>query len=236
MYPTMTGRVAVEIFAPTPEMPLTTVSGRQNNGGDGAYLPYFDEEITSIRLSCPSGAIELFFTANMTGCKFYVDSIQGSNDLIVYHANTHLHSAGHGYADFQQVNANTVLDGMHTAAQQDYLPLVLHEEASCNMPTYFASGGQEERRKEMQGRKTTSINGLHPEFMGLCSVFGFPRGLGWQFWFQTCGDVEYKRPFGKTRAFFTGHWEMLGKLKTEGRSHKASYKTFRVFDHERIYP
>jgi hypothetical protein len=237
IYPLATGRINLALTAPTHQNALTSVAGVQNNAGNSVYLKYFDEEITSIRVPCPApGGMTLFFTDNLSGCKFYVDTINGSNDLIVYHANTHQHTAGGlADADVQLPAAAAVLDALHTAAQADYAPLVLNNVASCNMPTYFASGGQEERRKAQQGRLSSLPGGGGPKFMGLCSIFGFPVGATWQFWFQTCGDVNYKRPIGKATAFFTGHWNTLHKLNTEGKTHAASYATMTIFDHRRIY-
>jgi hypothetical protein len=235
IYPTVAGRITVATAAPTPQMVLTTVAGTHSATGDGIYLKYFDEEITSIRLPCPAPAgMTVFFTDNLSGCKFYVDSIQGSNDLIAYHANTHQHTAGgNADADVQTPAAAAILDAMHLAAQADYAPLVLNNVADCNMPTYFGSGGMEERRKALQGR-TDPLSGGNPKFMGLCSIFGFPVGGSWQFWFQTCGDVGYQRPIGKAEALFTGHWTTLKKLATEGKKHAASYATMKVFAYQRI--
>lgn len=240
MYPMAAGEINVAIAAPVPGSVLSTVAGAHNNPGDGVYLKFFGNEITSIRLPNPAGALTLFFTDNLSGCKFYVDTITGSNDLIVYHANTTAHGPGPiANADFQSPAADAVLDALHTAAQADYAAqgVVVNGAASCAKPTYFASGGNEERRKALQGRSAQTGPG-GPQFLGLCSIFGFPVGPTWQFWYQTCGDVSYKRPIGPSSLLQKDPNSIIpskGKLFTEGRTHAASYASMRIFDHAQIY-
>lgn len=238
IYPLVAARIDLALTAPNAQMSLTTAAGTQSNTGDTVYLKYFDEEITSVRLPSPAPpGVDLFFTDNLSACKFYVDTIQGSNDLIVYHANTHQHTAGGlADADVQLPAAANILDNMHTAAQADYAGLVLNNVAECAMPTYFASAGNEERRKALQGRTSNLGAAGNPKFLGLCSIFGFPVGNSWQFWFQTCGNVGYRRPKGKLSAFGTLHWVQFYKLIKEGRTHNPSYATMRIFEHRRIWP
>lgn len=243
IYPTLSGRINHTITPPIVGDSRSTLAGTQANTGDAICLPYFDDEITSIRLPCPAPAtVVLFFTDNMSGCKFYVDRITGSNDLIVYHANTHQHTAGPiADADFQQPQANTVLDTLHTAAQGDYAGLVLNNVAACAMPIYFASAGQAERRKRAQGRLNSGQNpapGAGPKFMGGTTIVGFPVGNTWQFWFQTWGDVSYVRPTGAAtvaKALFTVHWKYLHKRRVEGTAHAASYASLKVMQCAQIY-
>ena len=80
----------------------TYVTAPQNSGlelttftkdpaGDTIYLSYFTNEISSVRLPNPPPAgVTTFTTDNLSGCKVFVDTIAGSNDVIVYHAGTAL--------------------------------------------------------------------------------------------------------------------------------------------------
>jgi hypothetical protein len=234
IYPTVAGAITVVLAAPTFDVSMTKVAGALGAPGDGYFLPYFPNEITSIRLPSGAPATTLFFTGPLDGCKIYVDAINGSNDLIVYHANTYQHPpAANADADVQTPAANALLDAMHLAAQGDYAPLGLNNLASLAKPTYFGRGGQEERRKALQGRTETATGGT-PKFNGQCSIFGFPVGISWQFWFQTCGNIKYHRPMGKAGALFTGHWNTLTRLRREGPGHVASNRTAKVFDYQRF--
>jgi hypothetical protein len=238
MYPTTAARFTQNITAPVVGDARATVAGVQSNIGDAVFLKYFDDAITSVRLPCPAGAVmNLFVTDNLSGCKFYVDSIVGSNDLIVYHANTHQHTAGPASdADFQQPAAAGVLDAMHLAARGDYAPLVLNAVASCALPVYFQEAGNRERAKRAKGRTSSSlapVAGAGPKFLGGCTIVGFPVGATWQFYYQTWGDMSYKRPSGAgavAKALFTVHWHNLHKLRVEGAQHTASLASMRVID------
>jgi hypothetical protein len=241
IYPLVAGEINVALGAPTPLNVLTTVAGAHSNPGDAVYLKFFQNEITSIRLPGAAGPLTLFFTDNLSGCKFYVDTIALSNDLIVYHANTTAHGPALGAnADFQDPAADAILDALHLAAQGDYIAqgVAVVNAASCDKPTYFGSGGNEERRKALQGR-TAQIGAGGPQFLGLCSIFGFPVGPTWQFWYQTCGDISYKRPIGASSILQKDPTSRIGlsrgKLFTEGRTHAASYATMRVYDHHQIF-
>jgi hypothetical protein len=207
-------------------------------------LPFFADHITSLRLPCPAPpGINLFVTDAMSGCKFFVDSITGSNDLMVYHANTTQNGPGvYANADAQLPAAGNALDALHVNAQGDYAPLVLVNQDDCAKGVYFQAGGDEERRKALQGRRhRTNPNavGATPSFVGGCTVVGFPAGASWEFWYQCHGDVGYKRPTGfltVSKALATGHWNYLRKRITEGEDHAATVATARVMDHGRIYP
>ena len=240
IYTLANSRINLNINPPNANNALARLSGAQSATGNAVYLKYFDEEITSVRLPYPAPAGLVFFTDNMSGCKFYVDSINGSNDLIVYHANTHQHNPGQfADADVQTANAGTVLDNLHTAAQADYAPLILNNAASCAKPAYNQSAGIEQRRKWLQGRRNTSRNAgaqNRPDFVGGSFIVGFPVGGTWEFWFQTWGDISYERPdINIAKAFVTFHWNYLAKRKKEGLTHRVSYRTMKVMDYNNIY-
>jgi hypothetical protein len=215
-------------------------------GGDTLYLPFFNDKISSIRLTWPPpGGVAFFFTDNLSGCKVFVDDVPGTNDIIVYHANTTNHSAGSlGYADFQPPNAGVVLDGLHTRAMNnEYAALHLAPNTSVAMPRYFRAPADEERRKAQQSRGATAFDATprvqpgggaaqartRPMFMGGVTVLGLPGGGKWDLYFQTWGDVGYARP-GYARLFFTGDWKGIHKRRTLGGEHRAAYANMRVME------
>ncbi len=216
--------------------------------GSAYYLPYNDNKITSVRLpNPPPGGVDFFLTANMSGCKLFIDTITGSPDLMVYHANTHMHGspAHNSPVNFQNPLADTELNRLHTMAVADYagLPapnnLALVNVATLAKPTYYGNGALAETHKANQGR-TLTIPGptiVTPEFVGGCSVFGFFNG-GWSFYYQTWGDVGYDRPVSTklvAKALVTGHWNYVHKARVEGARHVAAYDTSKVVDHALIY-
>jgi hypothetical protein len=211
-------------------------------------LPYDNDKITSLRLpSPPPAGVNLFFTANMSGCKFYIDTINASADLMVYHANARATSPAppHSPVDFQAVAADTELDRLHTAAVADYtaLPynLGLVNVRTLAKPQYYGNGAAAEQRKAATRTMTMpGLAALNPEFWGGCSIFGF-YNAGWRFYYQTWGGVEYDRPDiqGKkatAKAVVTFHWNQLHKLSTQGTGHGVDIRYAKVVDRQRFYP
>jgi hypothetical protein len=233
LYTLAQARVQLNVTPHPSNVSMRRLGGAVAPLGDTIYLKFYNNKITSVRLPVPAPAgVDFFFTENMTGCKFYVDTIAGSNDLIVYHANTTAHGPGIGAnADVQTVAAGNVLDNLHTAAQGDYAPAVPHNAASLAKPAYFASAGNEERRKTLQGR-------IGAQFAGGCTIVGFPQANTWDFHYQTWGDVEYARPTGRgtvVTALFTFHWNYLRKRMVEGSRHDVSYGTMDVLESGQFY-
>ena len=66
----------------------------------------------------------MFTTDNLSGCKFFVDRITGSNDLIVYHANARTLSPpanqGAAFPRLETPGATTHLNNLHTNAANDW--------------------------------------------------------------------------------------------------------------------
>jgi hypothetical protein len=215
--------------------------------GDTYFLPFRADHISSIRLpAAPPGGVDFFYTDNLSGCKIFVDTIAGSQDIMVYHANTTQHSIGPlAYADNQTALADTELDNLHTRAQADLGALVLNLAGSVRMPQYFLAAGVEERRKRHQGRTATAhdatpintptgaVSRVRPKFYGGCTVVGFRNGVKWDLYFQSWGEVAYARP-GYARMLFTFDWVGVHKKRTLGEQ-TASYANFTVMDHQPFY-
>jgi hypothetical protein len=236
IYPTDIARNDLNIALPSGTDARYRLSGTANiGGGDVIYLKYFDDEVTSVRLPCPAPAgVELFVTDTLTGCKFFVDTIAGSNDLMVYHANTHQHSAGAGAdCDVQTPAADGLLDNLHQAAQADYLAhgITLNNLAECAKPTYYGAGGDAERRKRNQARgQGPTFQAGQAIFAGGCTIVGIPSGNSWDFYYQVYGTVDYSRPdIHLAKAIVTFKWHYTHKKIWKGLQHGAAYADMEVY-------
>jgi hypothetical protein len=219
---------------------MRTVGWNKGAGGDSIYLPFYQNHITSIRLTGAPAGVTFFWTDNLSGCRFFVDTIGGNaNDIIVYHANTIQHTAGaNAWADVQTPAASNVLNNLHTNAGNDgaYAGLVLNNVVALEMHDYFMAPATEERRKGtgLQGRNQPSIGAgagrTRPSFSGACFICGFYNGAQWNFFFQTWGEVGYSRP-GYVRGLVTFDWVGVHKRRTEGANVNASYATMGVMAH-----
>jgi hypothetical protein len=258
-------RIAI-VWTPDANNPnVRNFTGNVNPAGDTYYLPYDNDHISSMRLPDPPPiGVDFFLTANMSGCKFYIDTINGSADLMVYHANARgtAPAPANSAADFQDPLAAAELDRLHNAAQADYTAaphnLVLANAASLDKPTYYGGGalaetrkGQAHSRPWVPSSTPARTLGVHqapligpmvvvqmpPEFWGGCSVFGF-YNAGWSFHYQTWGAVSYDRPTGAAavaKAVVTGHWNSLGKLRTHGSHHGIDSRYNKVVAHAQFH-
>jgi hypothetical protein len=198
-FPAIKVKVASALTAPTLAIAQTQIGGPYDVNGDSYFLPYDNDKITSMRLpSPPPVGITLFWTANLSGCRFFVDTINGSTDLMVYHANTHQFGATPLQdADAQSGNASNVLTTMLANARLDLAPLALAGAAACTKATYFGPAGNLERLLKFRGFENESANPLNrprdkPTFGGGCTIVGLPVGGAWQFWYQCWGKVNYR--------------------------------------------
>lgn len=203
--------------------------------GDTIYLRFFANQITSVRLPVPPPAgINFFITDNMSACKFYIDTITGSNDLIVYHANTTAAPPPAGaLANVQTGAANLALDALHTAAQANYPGLVLTNVRQFSKPQYYQAASLEQTRKQAQGRRSPTVPALPPEFVGASTIVGYPMGGSWAFVYQTWGSCSYERPTGfgyVLKSALTFHWNYLRKRIVEGTTRQAGYGNMRVLE------
>jgi hypothetical protein len=249
IYPTNLVRNTLTINQPTPGNPAFKIpadaryklTGTSSVNGDVIYLKYFDDEITSVRLPCPAPAgVQLFVTDTLTGCKFFVDTITGSADLMVYHANTHAHSAGaNADCDAQTALAMTQLDLLHTDAVADYAVhgVVLNNVATCIKSTYYGAGGQAERGKRAPGYgQGPTFKAGQAVFSGGCTIVGFPHVNSWRFYYQTYGSLDYSRPDVPVgQAILNFRWNYARKKLMHGLEHAAGTEEVKVFDWSRIY-
>lgn len=200
LYPLNSCLVDCNYQAPTPLDAREHLSFVPNALGNTVYLHYEWNIISSVRLPNPAPAhLNLFVTDNMSGCKFFVDTVNGSTDLVVYHANTQLHGAGAlADVDVQSVAASTLLDQMHTDAMLEYAPVGLAAAAECAKPVYFRNAGNSERGYRYLGYRGTNplVPRQDPSFFGGATIVGIPNAgtRVWEFWFQTAGAVDRQMP------------------------------------------
>lgn len=253
IYPTDAARIK-DAWNPDVGNPyLLNFQGTLDARGNSLYLPYKNDTITSLRLPIPPPAgVDFFLTANMSGCKLFIDKIVGSNDLIVYHANTlKFPTPAHGSpVNDQSPFANRELDSLHSNAQADYRVaphnLAPIQVKSLAKPEYYQVGALEEQRKADQGRTLDLIDknqnpiSVPPEFGGGCSIVAYYSGGAWTFYYQTWGSLTYDRPAGVTaiaKNLLTGHWNYVHKARVEGKDHKQKpYKFFKALEYVKFYP
>ena len=240
---------------------LHHLQGAQDASGNALYLPYELGKISSVRLPIPPPAgVDWFLTANMSGCKFFIDQLIGSQDLVVYHANTTQYSSPpHSPANFQDPQAIAALDQLHANARADYAAapdkLALVSVASLAKGDYYGVGALAEQRKADQGRSLQTVVKVgkgpddlpvfankeeRPEFSGGCSIMGFYSARAWTFYYQTFGTTTYDRPMGPqviAQKLVTGHWHYVHKARVEGQGHKKTpYKYYEVVEYAQFYP
>jgi hypothetical protein len=216
---------------------LEMVNYTKAANGDTIYLSYFTNEISSVRLPIPPPAgVTTFTTDNLSGCKFFVDRIVGSDDLMVYHANARLHAPisnlGATQPATESLAARNHLDGLHTRARNDYFSTPPHLQfangASLDKPTYNQQADLEVQRKVVQGRSRIPNpneapdpnRSNSPEFLGGTVIFGFyvPTPLRivpgeWRFYYQTWGAVEYRRPATAPKGWVQGGDKPGGNMR-----------------------
>ena len=205
-----------------------SLNGNFNERGDAVFLPWQENYITSVRLEAPSQVgigVQFFYTANMHGCKFYVDTIKGSNDVIVYHANAKKEDPGEaGRAPNSQLPACVnKLDELHRTAQRDYGNIIQKNIIGFGKPDYFKPANPLLELKKVRVLPV-GIRKRKVDWVGQCFVCGYPAGSKWAFYYQTAGEITYERPSGAGNVLLgviTGHWKYLHKLRTEGNTGTA---------------
>lgn len=216
------------------------IRGTKTVGGNAICLPYDNDHISSVRLPWDPRllGIDFFYTANMSGCKFFVDSITGSRDVIVYHANSNPPGTGqNALPNYQDAAVTTALDTLHTNAQRDYATLTLVNRTSLAKPQYNQEAANlvMQKRARVDARQQEfrmDIKEREVNFTGGTTIVGYPGTMGWEFYYQTWGYITYTRPSGILNVLtgvFTFHWNYLHKLRTRGT--KEEIIAMSVIDH-----
>ena len=225
MYATTDCRCTISL--PQGALGRREIRGTKAIAGNAICLPYDNDHISSVRLPFPAAllGIDFFYTANMSGCKFFVDSIPGSQDVIVYHANSNPPGTGqNALPDYQAAAVTNALDTLHANAQNDYAPIALVNRTSLAKPQYNQAAAVQVMLKRArvdarQQKFSMDIKERDVHFTGGTTIVGYPGGAGWEFYYQTWGYISYTRPSGFLNVMtgvFTFHWNYLHKLATRG--------------------
>jgi hypothetical protein len=192
-----TDRARVELTQePDPITRGIKIKATKNVNGKAVFLPYRQNMITSVRLEPPSERLNLFYTANMSGCKFFVDRmVDGSNHLIVYHSN-YMNGTTGGQDNAPNHQAPDVvreLDRMAGRAQR--------EHATRKIKNYIAFGKKDYLQRMnglVQSRRLQAQENTLKYTLGT-TIFGFPKGTTWEFYYQTWGRfTEETQPQSNT--------------------------------------
>lgn len=196
-------------LAPLPDIDGKMISKQNNPEGSAIFLPWEQNKICYARLPAPTptGGVQFFYTSVMHGCKFYVDSIRGSKDVIVYHANAYrMDPGGHQVPSDQLPAATNMLEQLHRRAQRGCGQSISKTIIEFGKAEYFGVADPivalKQDKVDRRQTKWDIARIRHREISwdGRCFVCAFPTsGREWDFWFQTWGEVTYTRPSG------TGH-------------------------------
>lgn len=185
-----------------PNTGVTSLGPALSVAGDTFFLPYAWDTIYSIVLPAPAAATlagtTSFLTADMSGCKVYVDPIGGGNGaVVVHHANNVTNPPpANSLPDVETLACTTFLDNLHQAARNYFqanprnLNLPLATAVSIDKPRYNRPARIEVQRKIGQNRTRVV-------FAGGTMVFGVVNGPKWDFYWETWGSTEYRRPAPK---------------------------------------
>jgi hypothetical protein len=201
------------------------LQGERNEHGEAVFLPWEEDHILSIRLEPPSQygrGVQFFYTNNMHGCKFFVDTIRNSKDVIVYHANAKKEDPGGlgREANSQLPACVNRLAEMHRSARNEYGNIGLKNIIAFGKQDYFKGANPLVNLRKVR-KLPIGIRKREVTWNGRSFICGYPSGDKWKFYYQTFGDVTYERPTPKGHkliGLITGHWNYLHKLKTEGKT------------------
>ncbi len=220
----------------------------KNPTGDCIYLPYDNNRVFSLRLPgpTPTGGPRFFYTSVMHGCKFFVDGIVGSNDVIVYHANAKEQDPGGGaLPNSQNQGCFNKLGELHNKAQKHYMGNTLYPLHEFGKSDYFLCGNgfvsikqaAVDARVKEYFSLFKSIRQRRIDWMGRCFVCAYPRGSKWEFYYQTWGGASYERPNGLPKKIFaalTGHYRYL--IKTFKNPNREILEPTRVIQSGQLPP
>lgn len=204
----------------------TLVTLTLNAGGDTIFLPYGQNEIHSVYLpmaALAAAGVTCFTTANLSGCRLYIDQVVGTNDLVIYHANSIAVGAGAAAPpnpmnmDHESVALAQALDALYMAARAYWTTpapagpgLNLTAVCSLGITTYNTCAVEEMQRKLDDGRTNVV-------FLGGTTVVGVLTPGGWQMHWQTYGDTTYTRPDLAPKGWVEGQ----NKVPTGGLNYRV---------------
>ncbi len=194
---------ATVALAPVPNSAISSVTFTTDPTGDTIYLPYTPDRIHSVILAAaPPAGVTGFVTANMSGCRLYVDRA-ANGDLVVYHANILVPGGGANpmMASVETVPQAQGLDGLHVAARGHYTAaphnMALAGVASVGSPLYRRAITREVARKQDDNR--TNV-----QYQGGTTIAGEFIGGAWRIHWQTFAYFDYRRPANSPKGWVKG--------------------------------
>ncbi|MFT3769369.1 MAG: hypothetical protein QM820_28360 [Minicystis sp.] len=175
-------------------------------GGDTFFLPYGNDQIHAIRLPAAAGPVTTVLTANLSGCAIFIERKQ-NNDVVFYHANgvtdaltgaavspTALESSTQ--PTFQTGGAYMRLFRLYEEARAHY-PGAVTEVRALFKGEYNRPVLEEMARKWGHGRTDITL-------AAGTTVGAFWQNARWEFFYQTYGGLEYRRPVTAPKGWFQG--------------------------------
>ncbi|MFL5658774.1 MAG: hypothetical protein ACJ8CB_31900 [Ktedonobacteraceae bacterium] len=193
----------------------TKISFTLSAAGDTIFLPFNQNQVHSVYLPTAAAGVTGFITANMSGCRLYIDKVVGTNDLVIYHANALATGPYPGGANPLNLDKETVarvqaLDTQHTNARAYWTTpapgpaLNLVAVDGLGVTIYYTSAVKAVQAQQVAGR--TNV-----DFWGGVAVIGERTPGGWQIRWQTYGDTTYT---GKTMNNLNMQVLATGQLRT----------------------
>jgi hypothetical protein len=149
----------------------------------------------------PASNVDFFFTDNLSGCSVFIDRVDDTNDLVVYHANRVSQTATPNPAQYlaetpfpdQYKLARNTMRGDYDATRAALSAALggapLTNLARLERFQYYACVDQEMNRKRGMGRRSVGA-------LAGTNVMGFRVAGAWQFWWQSWAILSYDRPVG----------------------------------------
>lgn len=223
---TITNRMTHNEVAPVGGSSNYQVNFALSAAGDSFYLPYGWDQIHSVRLPAIGGAVTTVFTANLSGCAIFIER-KANNDIIFYHANaqtdvltgaavspTAVESATQ--PTFQTGGAYMRLFRLFENARANY------PGASTDVRVLFKGEYNRPMLTEMARKVGHGRSGL--SLTAGTTVVAFWQNARWEFFYQTYGGLDYRRPMTAPKGW------------VQGRDRTVNVNTdMRVLGHEMFY-
>jgi len=191
--------------------------------GNAVFLPFLQDMICYTLLPVdPASNVDFFYTDALSGCSVFVDRIDATNDLVVYHANRVSLTATANPVQYladtpfpdQYKAARNTMRTDHATAQAALSAALggagLTNLASLERSDYLACVDQEMNRKRTMGRRNVGTGAAGT------NVMGFRVAGAWQFWWQSWAILTYDRPASAPKTLLSGIHQPLqmgtGKL------------------------
>jgi hypothetical protein len=191
-------------------------------GADTVFLPFQANVISSAVLDgSGAGAVDYFFTAELSGCSIFIDKDPVSQRVIVYHANglgrcaTAQQIQNDWHMEWLTTPHTNYMVNLYNEAHNRYLPSCpgLVQQGVLSKAQYGATIQAEIARKVHMNRSKVNL-------LWGTNVFGERVGNTWNFYYQVFGGLEeYERPITAPK-----RWKETAALVHAGASAGDAWK------------